>query len=82
MPYVSESLVVDRDGRLVALVYADPEAVESRKLTDAELVDAMEQNRKDLNRLVAPYEQVSAIELVSGEFAKTPKRSIKRFMYK
>ena len=82
MPYVSESLVVHRDGRLVALVYADPEAVESRKLTDAELVDAMEQNRKDLNRLVAPYEQVSAIELVPGEFAKTPKRSIKRFMYK
>lgn len=42
---------------------------------------AMEQNRKELNKLVAPYEQVSVIETVVEEFAKTPKRSIKRFLY-
>lgn len=81
MPYVSESLVVDRGGQLVALVYPDTEAVEERKMNQRDLEVAMEQNRVDLNRLVAPYEQVSAIETVIEEFAKTPKRSIKRFLY-
>lgn len=81
MPYVAESLVVDRDGRLVALVFADADSVAERHLTDADVALAMEQNRRELNKIVAPYEQVSAIELVAEEFVKTPKKSIKRFLY-
>lgn len=82
MPYVGESLVVERNGHLVALIYPDPDAVSSQKLSPRDLSTAMEQNRRELNKLVAPYEQITAIELQQSEFVKTPKRSIKRFMYK
>lgn len=82
MPFVNESLVVDRNGRLVALVHPDSDAVRDAKLSTEALVAAMQQNRGDLNRLVAPYEQIAEIELVDEEFVKTPKRSIKRFLYK
>ncbi len=82
MPYVSESLVVERDGRLVALIFPDADAVSAGKLSDKELETAMNMNIIELNKLVAPYEQVSKMELVKEEFVKTPKRSIKRFMYK
>lgn len=82
MPYVAESLVVERNGRLVALVYPDSEAVDAAGIKDNELATAMEEMRKDLNALVAPYETVDRIELVDAEFVKTPKRSIKRFLYR
>lgn len=82
MPFVAESLVIDRGGHLVALVYPDSEELEQHKLHEKDISDVMEQNRQDLNKLVAPYEQVSAIETVVEEFVKTPKRSIKRFLYK
>lgn len=82
MPYVNECLVVDRDGHLVALCYPDKDEVERDGLDDAALVEAMETNRRNLNQLVAPYEQVQAVELMAEEFQKTPKRSIRRFLYK
>lgn len=81
MPFVAESLVIDRGGHLVALVYPDSDEVKERKMNSLDVQAAMEQNRKELNKLVAPYEQVSVIETVVEEFAKTPKRSIKRFLY-
>lgn len=81
MPYVAESLVVERDGHLVGLVYADSDAVKANKLTEAELAEVMAVNLTDLNKLVAPYEQLARIEFVDSEFEKTPKRSIKRFKY-
>ena len=81
MPFVAESLVLDRGGHLVALVYPDCEECESRNMNEHDVAEAMEQNRKELNKLVAPYEQVTAIETVIEEFQKTPKRSIKRFLY-
>lgn len=83
MPLVAESLVLEREGgRLVALVYPDAEAVEERRMTPDDLAAAMEQNRTELNHLVAPYEQIAAIEIIPEEFVKTPKRSIKRYLYK
>ncbi len=83
MPYVSECIVVDRDGRLVALCYPDSEELARDGIETPEaLAEVMEANRRNLNTLVAPYEQVQAIETVSQEFAKTPKRSIRRFLYK
>lgn len=83
MPLVGESLVIEREGKgIVALVYPDIDVMEAQHLSQADVQSVMEQNRQDLNRLVAPYEQVSAIELVDDEFVKTPKRSIKRYLYK
>jgi long-chain acyl-CoA synthetase len=81
MPFVSESLVVDRDGKLVALVYPDYEAIDRIGVAANDMDSAMENVRKELNKLVAPYEQISKIILVPNEFEKTPKRSIKRFLY-
>ena len=81
MPFVAECLVVDRGGRLVALVYPDQEPVRHHRLSPEALTAAMENNRTEVNKLVAPYERIEAIELQPEEFAKTPKRSIKRFLY-
>ena len=81
MPFVAESLVVERDGRLVGLVYPDYEAVDRFGLSGAQMEDSMENVRKELNKLVAPYEKLSKIILMPNEFEKTPKRSIKRFLY-
>lgn len=82
MPFVAESLVVERDGKLVGLVYPDFEALDNVGLnTQQEREEAMEKIRKDLNAIVAPYEQISKIVLQPQEFEKTPKRSIKRFLY-
>ncbi len=81
MPFVAESLVVDRDGRLVALVYPDYDALDRFDVSIADLDSTMENIRKELNKLVAPYERITKIILMPNEFEKTPKRSIKRFLY-
>lgn len=81
MPYVAESLVVERDGKLVALVFPDSELTDRDGIDDVQMRPIMEANRVALNKLVAPYEQVAHIQLVPSEFEKTPKRSIKRFLY-
>ncbi len=81
MPYVAESLVVERGKSLVALVYPDYEAMDRDKISTAELPELMETVRTDLNRLVAPYERIDRIQLIANEFEKTPKRSIKRYLY-
>lgn len=81
MPFVSESLVVERDGRLVALVYPDYDALDKFDVSSANLDPTMENIRKELNKIVAPYEQISRIIPMPTEFEKTPKRSIKRFLY-
>lgn len=81
MPFVAESLVVERDGKLVGLVYPDYEAVDRLGITGSDLDEAMENVRRELNTLVAPYEQISRIQLLPNEFEKTPKRSIKRYLY-
>lgn len=81
MPYVAESLVVERGKHLVALVYPDYEAMDRDHITHEKLPDIMEQVRKDLNTIVAPYERVDKIQLIANEFEKTPKRSIKRYLY-
>jgi len=79
MPGVVESIVVEREGKLVALVYPDPSAEMMSAKTQAQL---MEENRIAVNKNLPAYSQISAIELVASEFEKTPKRSIKRYLYK
>ena len=82
LPFVLESLVVERDKKLVALVYADYEALDSLGLNNTESLKAvMDENLKTLNNSVAAYEKISRIQLYPTEFEKTPKRSIKRYLY-
>ena len=82
MPYVLESLVLQKDdSRLVALVCPDFEAVDADQLTQEQLEAVMEENRKLVNQQLAAYEQINIIKLYTHEFEKTPKKSIKRFLY-
>lgn len=81
MPFVAESLVVEREGKLVALVYPDYDALDRFDVPVTNLDANMENIRKELNGLVAPYERITKIILMPTEFEKTPKRSIKRFLY-
>ena len=82
MLYVNESLVVDRSGKLVALVYPDYEAMDSLGVTPEQLPEQMDNVKAELNKLVAPYERIAKIEIVPQEFEKTPKKSIKRYLYR
>lgn len=81
MPYVSESLIVEHDGKLVALIYPDFEAAKISKLSDEALAKQLEQNRRQLNEILPGYSQISRIRMRHEEFEKTPKRSIKRYLY-
>ena len=82
LPLVLESVVVQREQKLVALVFPDITPAGQKILAGRNIFDFMEDNRKELNKLLPQYSQVTAIEVVEKEFEKTPKRSIKRFMYK
>lgn len=81
LPYVSESVVIQKGDKLYGLVYPDADEAHKDGLDENGLRAAMEQNRKDLNAMVNNYEQLSGIKLMAEEFEKTPKRSIKRYLY-
>ena len=81
MTMVVESLVVKRDNKIVALVYPDFDTVKEMGLTESDLESIMEHNRAELNAKLPVFSKVSAIEIRQEEFAKTPKRSIKRYLY-
>lgn len=82
MPFVTESLVVERNKKLIALIYADYEALDSLGLNQEEDIKTiMNENIKNLNNNVANYEKVSQFQLYPTEFEKTPKKSIKRYLY-
>ena len=82
MPFVAESIVVQRNDKLVGLVYPDFDEAFKQGVKDEALIQLMEQNRLEVNKLLPAYEQITAIEIYQEEFEKTPKKSIKRFMYK
>ncbi len=79
MPMVSESVVIQQDEKLVALVYPDQD--ELMNFSREELEGIMEQNRKSLNEQLPSYSRLTAIRLREEEFKKTPKKSIKRYLY-
>lgn len=81
-PYVIESVVVERDKKLVALVFPDYDRVSQESLDSMNLAQLMEENRIRLNMLLPVFSRIHTIELQSEAFEKTPKRSIKRFLYK
>ena len=82
MTMVVESIIVQRDTKLVALVYPDFEEAKNMSFMLDDLKNIMEQNRNGLNQMLPAYEKISEIEIYEEEFAKTPKRSIKRYLYK
>ena len=81
LPFVMESLVVEKSGKLIALVYPDYEAADSTGLSDSDLIEIMKKHKETLNGMVANYEKIAEIQLYPTEFEKTPKKSIKRYLY-
>lgn len=81
LPYVTECVVIQKGEKLYGLVYADPDEVKKGGLTQQQLIEQMEQNRIELNKIVPVYARVSGIVLLPEEFEKTPKKSIKRYKY-
>ena len=81
MMLVSECLVVQREDKLVGLVYPDQEQVKKLRLSQEDIENIMEQNRKEINPNLPSYAQLFSIQVMEQEFEKTPKKSIKRFLY-
>ncbi len=81
MPYVCESIVIDEDGKLVALVYPDIENATRQGIATESLEEMMKDNVKVLNKDLPSYSQISKVKVMNEEFEKTPKRSIKRYLY-
>ena len=82
MPLVVESMVVQRDTKLVGLVYPDYEEAKNQGLAQSDIEAQMQQNLQDLHLVQPAYRKLAAIEIQDKEFEKTPKKSIKRYMYK
>ena len=78
---VAESVVVQKGDKLIALVHPDYDEAQTLNLGNNELTDIMEQNRQELNSMIPAYSKVSEIRIHEEEFEKTPKKSIKRFLY-
>ena len=80
-PYVLECLVLDKNNKLTALLVPDQEAIKQDNLRDDELMDIYQDYRKEVNKSLPAYMQVADVRIRNEEFEKTPKRSIKRFLY-
>jgi long-chain acyl-CoA synthetase len=81
LPYVAECVVVERNHKLVALVFPDKEAMKTDQVEESKLPEVMTDNLKKLNHELPKYEHVTEIKLVDEEFEKTPKKNIKRYKY-
>ena len=82
MPYVNESIVIQAlDGKLAALIYPDFELAFANGMSEKQVEEQMEANRVAVNAQIAAYEQIARVKIYHEEFEKTPKKSIKRFLY-
>lgn len=81
MNLINESVVISENDKLVALVYPDFDEAMRQNMTEEQIAAIMEQNRTELNATLPAYEQISQIRIYHEEFEKTPKKSIKRFLY-
>ena len=79
---VNESIIIQAlDGKLAALIYPDFELAFANGMTEKGVEELMEANRVELNKQIAAYEQIARVKIYHEEFEKTPKKSIKRFLY-
>lgn len=81
MSMVSECIIIQRGDKIVGLVYPDFDEAKEMGFSQSDLQEIMEQNRLELNNMLPSFCHLSAIELRNEEFAKTPKKSIKRYLY-
>jgi len=81
MPFVQESLVVEQNHKLVALIFPDFDLADVTGYSNEDLERIMEENKVELNRILPQYCQIVKVKLYPEEFEKTPKKSIKRFLY-
>lgn len=81
MPYVSESLIIPQQDKLVGLIYPDSDDAFAHGLSQSDLVRVMEENRLELNKQLPAFSQIARFKLYPEEFEKTAKKSIKRFLY-
>ena len=81
MPYVAESLVVENDGKLIALIHPDYDAASLQGVSLSKLEPIMQDNIEKLNHELPGYSQIASYKIYQEEFEKTPKRSIKRYLY-
>ncbi|MGN0069432.1 MAG: AMP-binding protein [Prevotella sp.] len=79
---VNESIIIQNGDKLIGLVHPDMDETESMGFTEEDLENIMEQNRLELNRMLPPFCKLSEIRIHKEEFQKTPKKSIKRYLYK
>ena len=82
MALVSESLIIQKDDKFIALVHPDYDEVANMGFTEEDVVNVMEQNRLEINATLPPYSKITEVFIQKEEFAKTPKKSIKRYLYK
>ncbi len=82
LPYVGESIVLERNGKIIALVHPDYDNARAQGLSDEDINRLMNENIAQLNKEIPAYSHVAAVEIHEEEFEKTPKRSIRRFLYK
>lgn len=81
MPLVNESIILQKGDKLIGLVHPDTEEVNTLGFSQEEIESIMEQNRVELNNTLPPFCKLSSIQIYDKEFAKTPKKSIKRYLY-
>ena len=81
LPMVAECVVIQKGEKIYGLVYPDMEACQKQGMSAEAIADLMETNRQTLNRQLPAYEQIAGIKVMKDEFEKTPKKSIKRFLY-
>ncbi|MFW5892147.1 MAG: AMP-binding protein [Bacteroidota bacterium] len=81
MPYVQECLVVENNGQLTAIIYPEFEQADKKGFTENDLKNVFESHRKYLNKIMPAFMNVSKIRIFEEEFEKTPKKSIKRYLY-
>ena len=81
MPMVNESLIIQKEDRLIALIHPELEEAASMGFSNEDLEHIMEQNRKDLNAQMPSFAKISCIQIYENEFEKTAKKSIKRYLY-
>ena len=81
LSFVNESIVIQQDNKLIALVHPDYDEAKAMNVTDSDLTEIMEQNRIQLNEIMPVYSKIAEIRIHEEEFEKTPKKSIKRYLY-
>jgi long-chain acyl-CoA synthetase len=82
LPYVMETLVLERDRKLHALIYPDLESLDKDHIPEARVPQIMEEDRQEVNKVLADFSRISKVQIVNEPFQKTPTQKIKRYLYR